>query len=621
MNFNIEEELKKLPNSPGVYLMKDKKGEIIYVGKAINLKNRVRQYFRSYSNKQAKVKAMVSHIDEFDYILTDSEIEALILESNLIKKYEPRYNVLLRDDKQYPYIKVTLNEQYPRVIKTRNVLKDKAKYFGPYTSAGAVNDTLDIIRDLYPIRTCKLKLEEGKKVRQRPCLNYYIGKCNAPCMGNITHESYMEMIEEIIMFLNGREDKLVDIIKEKMSKASKNLDFEGAARFRDQLLSLEHILEKQKIVSPTSTIDQDIIGMARGIEDAIVQIFFVRNGKLMGREHFIITDIENQTREDILSSFTKQFYMGTAFIPKEILVEEKFEDMDLVARWLTEKRGSNVYIKVPIRGEKNHLIEMVRKNAVETLNQYSDRIKRNMKKEKSALLDLKKLLNLEKMPNRIEAFDISNIAGVESVGSMVVFENGSKKTSDYRRFKIKSIEGPNDYGSMQEILWRRFNRAIEEAKSIKENKIGIKSFSMLPDLIMMDGGKGQVNIAIKILEEFNLDIPVCGMIKDNFHRTRGIIYENKEINISKHSEVFKLITRIQDEAHRFAITYHRSLRDKKMFKSVLDDIKGIGNKRKKALLKELGSIDNIRKASIEELQNVDGMNIKSAEAVYNFFHK
>jgi len=621
MSFNIEDELKKLPDSPGVYLMKDKKGEIIYVGKAVNLKNRVRQYFRSSSNKQVKVKAMVSHIEEFEYILTDSEIEALILESNLIKKYKPKYNVLLRDDKQYPYIKVTLNENYPRVIKTRNISKDKAKYFCPYTSAGAVNDTLDIIRDLYPIRTCKLKLQEGKKVRERPCLNYYIGKCNAPCMGNVPHNEYMEMINEIIMFLNGKEENLVKIIKDKMSKASKNLDFEGAARYRDQLLSLEHILEKQKIISTTSTIDRDIIGMARGIEDAIVQIFFMRNGKLMGREHFIITDIENQTREEILSSFTKQFYMGTAFVPKEILIEEEFEDMDIISRWLTEKRGSNVYIKVPLRGEKNHLMEMVRKNALETLNQYSDRIKRKAKKEKGTLQELRQILNLEKVPNRIEAFDISNIAGVESVGSMVVFENGSKKTSDYRRFKIKSIEGPNDYGSMEEILWRRFNRAIEEAKSIKENKVGIKSFSILPDLIMMDGGKGQVNIALKVLEEFNLDIPVCGMIKDDFHRTRGIIFQNKEIKISKHSEVFKLITRIQDEAHRFAITYHRSLRDKKVFKSVLDDINGVGAKRKKALLKELGSIENIKKASIEEMKNIDGMNIKAAQSVYDFFHK
>lgn len=619
MQFDIKEELKKLPDSPGVYLMKDEKGQIIYVGKAISLKKRVRQYFQSSSSKSTKVKTMVSHIKEFEYILTDSEVEALILESNLIKKHKPKYNVLLRDDKQYPYIKVTVNEQYPRVIKTRKVLKDGAKYFGPYTSTGAVNDTLDILGDLYPIRTCNLKLQQGKKVRERPCLNYFIGKCLGPCMGNIDHDKYMEMINEIIMFLNGREEKLIEIIKEKMSKASKDLDFEEAARYRDQLVSLQHILEKQKIIS-TNLSDQDIIGMAKGIEDAIVQIFFIRNGKLIGREHFIITDIEGQSREEILASFTKQFYLGTAYVPKEILIEEEFEDMELVSRWLTEKRGSKVYIKMPKRGEKNHLMEMVRKNALQALNQYSDRIKRNMKQNKDTLVELKKILKLDNTPNRIEAFDISNIQGVESVGSMVVFEGGIKKSSDYRRFKIKSIEGPNDYGSMEEILWRRFNRALEENKLIKENKVGIESFSILPDLIMMDGGKGQVNIALKVLEEFNLNIPVCGMIKDDFHKTRGLIYNNKEITLSKNSEVFRLITRIQDEAHRFAISYHRSLRDKKVFKSVLDEIQGIGEKRKKALLRELGSIDKIKKASIEELKQVEGMNIKAAEAVYNFFN-
>ncbi|MBS4537412.1 excinuclease ABC subunit UvrC [Clostridium sp. D2Q-11] len=620
MHFDIQEELKKLPDSPGVYLMKDEKGQIIYVGKANSLKKRVRQYFQSSSSKSTKVKTMVSHISEFEYILTDSEIEALILESNLIKKHKPKYNVLLRDDKQYPYIKVTVNESYPRVIKTRKVLKDGSKYFGPYTSTGAVNDTLNIIRDLYPIRTCKLKLEEGKKVRERPCLNYFIGKCQGPCMGNVNHGNYMEMINEIVMFLNGREEKLIEIIKEKMSEASKNLDFEEAARYRDQLVSLQHILEKQKIIS-TTTMDQDIIGMAKGMEDAIVQTFFVRNGKLIGREHFIISDIEGQSREEILASFTKQFYMGSSYIPKEILIEEEFEDMALVARWLSEKRGSKVYIKMPKRGEKNHLMEMVRKNALQALNQYSDRIKRNMNENKSTLMALKEVLGLEHIPNRIEAFDISNIQGVESVGSMVVFEEGNKKSSDYRRFKIKSIEGPNDYGSMEEILWRRFKRAIEESKLIKENKVGIESFSILPDLIMMDGGKGQVNIALKVIEQFNLNIPVCGMIKDDFHKTRGLIYNNKEITIAKNTEVFKLITRIQDEAHRFAISYHRSLRDKKLFKSVLDDISGIGDKRKKALLRTLGSIDNIKTASTKELQDVEGMNIISAEAVYNFFRK
>lgn len=620
MSFNIQDELKKLPDKPGVYIMKDDKGYIIYIGKAINLKKRVRQYFQESSTKSTKVKTMVSNIKEFEYIITDSELEALILESNLIKKHKPKYNVLLRDDKQYPYIKVTLNENYPRVIKTRRVQKDGAKYFGPYTSTGAVNDTIDIIRDLYPIRTCKLKLKEGEKVRERPCLNYYIGKCNAPCMGNVKHNGYMEMINEIIMFLSGKEEKLLNIIEEKMKTSSKKKDFEEAARYRDQVMSLRHILEKQKIVN-NNNIDQDVIGMAKGIDDACVQIFFVRNGKLIGREHFILTDIEGKDRGEILGSFTKQFYLGSSYVPKEILIEEEFEDMNIVSKWLSEKRSSKVYIKIPRRGEKNHLMEMVRKNAIETLKQYSDRIKRNMRQNKDTLRELKNLLGIDEIPNRIEAFDISNIQGVESVGSMVVFEEGQKKSSDYRRFKIKSINGPNDYGSMEEILWRRFNRGLEEKKLIKQNKIGVESFSIFPDLIMVDGGKGQVNIALKVLKEFNLDIPVCGLIKDDFHRTRGIIYNNKEITIPKGNEVFKLITRIQDEAHRFAISYHRSLRGKKAFKSILDDIKGIGKKRKKALLKELGSIDKIKEASIEELRDIKGMDIRAAEAVYNFFKK
>lgn len=615
--FNIEEELKKLPDKPGVYLMKDAKNQIIYVGKAISLKKRVRQYFQASSSKAAKVKAMVQNIEEFEYIITDTELEALILEANLIKKHKPKYNVLLRDDKHYPYIKVTTQERYPRVLKVRSVKKDRAKYYGPYTSNFAVNNTLEIIKNLYPIRTCNLNLEK-ELGKNRPCLNYHIGRCLAPCQGDVNEEKYREMINEIIMFLNGKEDKLIDIIENKMKEASKNLDFEGAAKYRDQINSLNHVLEKQKVVS-TTLIDQDIIGMARGVDEVCIQIFFVRTGKIMGREHFILTGTDEKTRGEVLSSFIKQFYLGAAYIPKEILVEEEFDDLDTIAKWLSEKRGSKVLMQIPKRGEKNKLVDMVRMNARQALEQYSDRLKNKMKNSIEATKELGKLLGLNEAPRRIEAFDISNIQGVESVGSMVVFENGLPKKSDYRRFRIKTIVGANDYGSMEEIIYRRFSRGLEEKKLLKESKIGIESFSVFPDLIMMDGGKGQVNIAKKVLKELNIIIPVCGLVKDDFHRTRGIIYDGEEITMPANSTTFKLITRIQDEAHRFAISYHRSLRDKKMFKSILDDIKGIGDKRKKALLKNMGSVDVIKKATIEELSDVEGMNKAAAEAVYNFF--
>lgn len=617
--FNIEEELKKLPDKPGVYLMKNSEGQIIYVGKAISLKKRVRQYFQSSRNNTPKVNAMVSNIYEFEYIITDTEVEALILEANLIKKHKPKYNILLRDDKQYPYIKVTTNEKFPRVIKTRNILKDRAKYFGPYTSNGAVNDTLEIIQNLYPLRTCKLNLKNNEK-RERPCLNYYIGKCLGPCHDDVNEKKYDEMIQEIIMFLNGKEDKLLEIIEEKMKNASRNLDFENAARYRDQVNSLNHVLEKQKIVSTTMT-DQDIIGMARGIDEVCIQTFFVRAGKVIGREHFILTDTEHLERGEILSSFIKQFYLGSSYIPKEILVEDSFEDMDIIAKWLSEKRGTKVHIKVPMRGDKNHLMDMVRKNAMDTLNQYGDRLKRKLEENQKALRELERALGLKNIPRRIEAFDISNIQGVQSVGSMVVFENGQPKNSDYRRFKIKSVIGPNDYASMEEVIYRRFNRGIKEKELIVENNIQIESFSIFPDLIMIDGGKGQVNIAKRILNDFGIDIPICGLVKDDFHRTRGIMFNGNEVSLPMNSDGFKLITRIQDEAHRFAISYHRSLRDKKMIKSILDDINGIGDKRKKALLKAFGSVDNIKKASIEELSKVDGMNIKAAEEVYSFFRE
>ncbi len=616
--FNIDEELSKLPNKPGVYIMKDEKKEIIYVGKAKNLKKRVRQYFQSSRSQTPKVNALVKNIEEFEHIIVDNEVEALILEANLIKKYKPKYNILLRDDKQYPYIKIT-NEKFPRVIKTRNVLKDGAKYFGPYPNGYAVNDTLEIIRNLYPIRTCKLNLSKIP-ANDRPCLNYYIGRCLAPCQGYVKEEEYNLMIEEIIMFLNGKEEHLVEVIEKKMEKAAENLDFEKAAKYRDQINSLNLILEKQKIVS-TSLVDRDVIGMAKGIEDVCIQIFFIRGGKIVGREHFILPDVALEDREEILSSFIKQFYLGTAYVPKEIFVEKEFKDMEVVADWLREKRGSKVTIHVPKRGEKSELMEMVKNNAIDTLKHYGDKIKIKQQKSKDTLKELQNILQLEELPYRIEAFDISNIQGVEPVGSMVVFENGVSRKSDYRRFKIRTIVGPDDYGSMEEVVKRRFTRGLKEKELIKEKSIDTGGFSTFPNLVMMDGGKGQVNVAEKVLEELDINVPVCGIVKDDNHNTRGIIFNNKEIDISKSKDTFMLITRIQDEAHRFAISYHRSLRSRKMFKSVLDNIQGVGEKRKKSLLKHFGSVDNIKRASIEELTQAESINRKVAENVYNYFRK
>ncbi len=618
--FNIEEELKRLPDSPGVYIMKNKSDEIIYVGKAISLKKRVRSYFQSAKNHHPKVAAMVSHISEFEYIMVDNEVEALVLESNLIKKNRPKYNILLRDDKQYPYIKVTLNEKYPRVIKTRSILKDGGKYFGPYPSATAVNDALDTIKQLYPIRTCKLNL--NKRIEDfRPCLNHYIGRCNAPCLGDLDEKDYMDMIDEIIQFLSNKDERIVDIIEEKMKKAAANLDFEGAARYRDQFNSLRTLQEKQKIVTASSSLDQDVIAMARGVEEVCLQIFFIRAGKIVGREHYILDDIYNEDRSEILSSFIKQFYIGSAYIPKEILVEEEMTDTESIGKWLEIKRGSKVSILVPRRGNKLELIEMVRKNAMDMLNQYGDRFMKKHRENMKALEEIAQILDLYEVPNRIEAFDISNISGVESVGSMVVFEKGEAKKSDYRRFKIRSLQTPNDYGSLEEVLRRRFTRGIQEKEMLRESNIEAKGFSSFPDLIMMDGGKGQVNIALKILSEMGINIPVCGLVKDDFHKTRGIIYDNQEYNLREDSKGFRMIYKIQEEAHRFAISYHRSLRTKNMFKSELDDIKGIGEKRKKALMKHFKGIDRIKNATVEELAQADGMNIRAAEEVYNKFHK
>ena len=618
---DIDEKLKRLPEKPGVYIMKDNSDEIIYVGKAISLKNRVRQYFQSGKNNPPKVNAMIRNIHDFEYIIVDNEVEALILEANLIKKHKPKYNILLRDDKQYPYIKVTVNEKYPRVIKTRQVLKDGAKYFGPYPSAYAVNDAIDILRNLYPLRTCNRNLD-GKRASRRPCLNFYMDRCMGPCQGeDVDDEKYMEMVNEILQFLNGREDKVENTMKTKMIEASENLEFETAAKYRDQINSLKLLNEKQKIVSTTNLVDQDVIGMARGIEEVCVQIFFIRSGKIIGREHFILQDTFEEEKSEIISSFIKQFYIGSAYVPREILIEEEIGDVDIITKWLGDKKGSKVSISTPKRGEKVKLIEMVKKNAIDMLNQYGDKFLKQYRENQRVLEELKNVIGLEGDLNRIEAFDISNISGAQSVGSMVVFEKGEAKKSDYRRFKIRSVQTPDDYGSMEEILRRRFKRGLEERELLKENKIEVKGFSSFPDLIMMDGGKGQVNVALRVLYDFNIDIPVCGLVKDEFHKTRGIIYNNKEIKLAQNTSSFRLIYKIQEEAHRFAISYHRSLRTKDMFKSELDDIKGVGPKRKVELLKYFKSIDKIKNASIEELSQVKGMNKTVAEELYNNFNK
>lgn len=610
--FNIQEELKKIPDKPGVYLMKDIYGVEIYVGKAKNLKKRVKQYFQSKTHP-SKINKMISCISEFEYIITDTEIEALILEANLIKKHLPKYNSLLRDDKQYPYIKISTFEKYPRVYKVREVKKDGAKYYGPYTSAYAVNETLNAIRNLFPIRKCNNNLD-GSKKNNRPCLNYHINNCSVPCMGKISENEYKKIIRKVISFLDGKEKELIKELKQKMDNASKNLDFETAAKYRDQIQSINLIHEKQKVVL-SSVIDQDIIGTAIGSEEACVQIFFIRNGKIIGREHYILTNIEDSTEKEIIESFIKQFYTGTVYIPKEIYIESQIDDKELFEELLSQKRGNNVKIKVPIKGEKSMLVKMVKKNARDILEKGSERIKRQMEESQSSLIELKDSLDLSNLPNRIEAFDISNIQGVESVGSMVVFEKGLPKKSDYRRFKINSVQGADDYKSMEEILERRINRGLTEIAT-NEN---IKGFNKMPDIILIDGGKGQVNIIENVIANFGLNIPVCGMVKNEHHSTRGLLYKGNEIKLQRGSKLYRLIFRIQEEAHRFAISYHRNLRNKKVFKSELDYIKGIGEKRKLALLKKFGSVENIKTQSKEELIKAEGMNVRAAEAVVNYF--
>lgn len=599
--FDIQEQLKKLPSEPGVYLMKDENDKVIYVGKAISLKNRVRQYFQSSKNHTSKVKSMVKNIYKFEYIITDSELEALILECSLIKEYRPKYNVLLRDDKTYPYIKVTVNEDFPRVLKVRQVIKDKAKYFGPYTNTTAVNDTLEIIRNIYPIRTCNIDIERAIKNKVRPCLNKHIKKCVGPCTGEVSKEEYSKMIEEIILFLSGKEEHLIDLLKEKMNKCAMEFNFEDAAMYRDKIKSLEEMTQKQKIDSITSDLNQDIIAMARAHDEACVQVFFIRNGKIVGREHYILEGVMDSTRESILSSFVKQFYMAQDYIPKEILIESDIEDSFILEEWLSDKKGQKVFIRVPQKGEKKSLIEMVRKNAVEYLEKFSNMNKLKYQKSIGALEELKNIIGLEKIPRRIESFDISNIQGVDSIGSMVVFTDGKKDKKEYRRYKIKTVIGPNDYDSMAEIVERRIK------------------YGDLPDLILLDGGKGQVSSVKKVLNKHNVEIPLWGMYKDDKHKTKGLISQEKEIELDKTSNLYRFVASIQEEVHNYAISYHRSLRNKTLTKSILDDIQGIGEKRKKALLSHFKNIDEIKNATMNELLEVEGMNKTSAENVYNFF--
>ncbi|MDU5467561.1 MAG: excinuclease ABC subunit UvrC [Peptoniphilus harei] len=613
---NIRERLDQLPDKPGVYIMKNELDEIIYVGKAKSLRKRVRQYFGSYGKSSKKVASMVSKIHDFEYIIVENEVESLVLESNLIKDNLPKYNILLRDDKQYPYIKVKVNERFPRVMKTRRILKDGAKYFGPYPDVFAVNESIETFERLYPLRTCNLNLENVEEKNYRPCLNYYIGKCLGPCIGNVKDQDYNVMVDEVLSFLSSSNNKLIDKLHDKMMDYSRNLDYENAADIRDRIKNLEYLKERQLISDPEARDDKDIIALAKGIDEVLIQIFFFRNGKIIGREHYMIRDYYNDSYEEIFSSFLKQFYIGASYIPKEIIIEEKPMDIEVLEDWLTEKRGNKVSITVPIKGDKKELIRMVKRNALDMIEKYGDKYKKRAESNKLALEEIKDLIGLRERPRRIEAYDISNISGVESVGSMVVFEDGDAKKSDYRKFRIKSVVGPDDYSSLKEVIERRFRRGVEEKKEDKNS-----SFSNFPDLIMMDGGKGQVNAAKEILDKLNLNLEICGLVKDDFHRTRGIIYNNEEFNVDLNSRAYKMIYKIQEEAHRFAINYHRNLRSKTMFKSELDDINLIGPKRKENLLKHFKSIDKIKKASIKELMEVESMNEKSAESLYEHFRR
>jgi len=618
--FNFEEELKKLPTKPGVYIMRDKKDTILYVGKAINLRNRVRSYFRPNIGRGPQIDKMVTLIERFEYIVTDSELEALVLENNLIKEHSPKYNTLLKDDKTYPYIKVTVGEEYPRILFSRQMKKDKSRYFGPFTSATAVKDTIELLNKLYQFRTCNRKLPQDIG-RDRPCLNYHIKQCTAPCQGYITKEEYGARVAKALEFLNGNYQPVLAELQQKMEAASGNLEFEEAIRYRELINSVRQVSQKQKITDSVGE-DKDIVALAKDGADAVVQVFFVRDGKLIGREHFYMTHVSDESEPMILQSFLKQFYAGTPFIPRELMLQYEVEELDLIEQWLTKKKGGRVHIRVPKIGTKEKLVELAAKNADLVLSQDRERIKREEGRTIGAVKEIAGLLGLSGI-SRMEAFDISNISGFQNVGSMVVFEKGKPKRSDYRKFRIKTVAGPDDYACMKEVLTRRFLHGMEEKEDFKNRELdeAFGSFTKFPDLLLMDGGRGQVNIALDVLNELGLDIPVCGMVKDDNHRTRGLYFNNIELPIDTHSEGFKLITRIQDEAHRFAIEYHCSLRSKSQVHSVLDEIPGVGPSRRKALMKYFKSIEEIKNAEIEELTNVSEIPQNVAEEIYRFFRR
>ena len=618
--FNFEEELKKLPRKPGVYIMRDDKDVILYVGKAINLHNRVRSYFRENIGRGPAIDQMVSLIARFEYIVTDSELEALVLENNLIKENSPKYNTLLKDDKTYPYIKVTVGEDYPRILFSRTMKKDKSRYFGPYTSAAAVKDTIELLNKLYQLRTCNRVLPRDTGL-ERPCLNYHIKQCLAPCQGYVSKEEYRQQVAGALEFLNGNYSPILKDLEEKMKKAAEAMEFEDAARYRDLLSSVRQVSQKQKITEGVGE-DKDILALYQDETEAVVQVFFVRDGRLIGREHYYMTHVPENNKPAILQDFVKQFYAGTPFIPRELMLQYEIEDAELIEKWLSERKGSRVYLKVPKIGSKEKLVELAAQNAKLVLSQDREKLKREEGRTIGAVKEISDLLQLPLTGTaRMEAYDISNINGFENVGSMVVYEKGKPKRSDYRKFKIKSVSGPDDYACMREVLTRRFRHGMEESKELEEQEMDQEygSFTKFPDLILMDGGRGQVNIALSVLEELGIDIPVCGMVKDDNHRTRGLYYHNIELPIDTHSEGFKLITRIQDEAHRFAIEYHRSLRSKTQVKSVLDDIPGVGPARRKALMRHFKSLEEIRQASVEELMEIPEMNERTAEEIVTFF--
>lgn len=618
--FVIEEELKKLPNKPGVYIMRDQRDTILYVGKAINLHNRVRSYFRENIGRGPAIDKMVSLIARFEYIVTDSELEALVLENNLIKEYSPKYNTLLKDDKTYPYIKVTVGEDFPRILFSRTMKKDKSKYFGPYTSAGAVKDTIELLNKLYQLRTCSRVLPRDTGI-ERPCLNYHIKQCLAPCQGYVSKEEYREQVEGALSFLNGSYSPILKDLESKMKAASENMEFEEAARYRDLYNSVKSVSQKQKITDSVGE-DKDIIALYQDESEAVVQVFFVRDGKLIGREHYYMTNVSQNDRPGILQEFVKQFYAGTPFIPRELMLQYEIEDAELIERWLSERKRSRVYLRVPKIGSKEKLVELAAQNAKLILSQDREKLKREEGRTIGAVKEIAAILDLPRI-ERMEAFDISNTNGFENVGSMVVYEKGKPKRSDYRKFRIKSVTGPDDYACMKEVLTRRFVHGMEESRELQEKELEKEfgSFTKFPDLLLMDGGRGQVNIALEVLEELHIHIPVCGMVKDDNHRTRGLYFNNVELPIDTHSEGFKLITRIQDEAHRFAIEYHRSLRSKAQVKSVLDDIPGVGPARRKALMRHFKSLQEIRDASREELLKLPELNERTVDAIRDFFAK